>query len=112
MEKVNLNQISKNLFKENIHLEIDILQKELLLFENLFENVCLSLNEGNPKNNEIKLDISKDKIAILSITKHRYENLLKDKKRVLIVNNILKEKCNLSLDDISSKPFSKFNSKS
>ena len=106
MEKVNLNQISKNLFKENIHLEIDILQKELLLFENLFENVCLSLNEGNPKNNEIKLDINKDKNSILSITKHRYENLLKDKKRVLIVNNMLKDKCNLSLDDISSKPFS------
>lgn len=106
MEKVNLNQISKNLFKENIHLEIDILQKELLVLENMFENVCLSLNEGNPKNNDIKLELSKDKIATLSITKHRYENLLKDKKRVLIVNNMLKDKCNLILDDITSKPFS------
>jgi DNA mismatch repair protein MutS len=106
MEKVNLNQISKNLFKENIHLEIDILQKELLVLENMFENVCLSLNEGNPKNNDIKLELNKDKVATLSITKHRYENLLKDKKRVLIVNNMLKDKCNLILDDISSKPFS------
>lgn len=106
MEKVNLNQITKNLFKENIHVEIDILQTELLLFENLFENVCLSLNEGHSKNNEIKLEVSKDKIATLSITKHRYENLLKDKKRMSIVNFMLKDKCNLNIDDISSKPFS------
>ena len=41
MEKVNLNQITKNLFKENIHVEIDILQTELLLFEN-YEYKCKS----------------------------------------------------------------------
>ena len=106
MEKVNLNQISKNLFKENIHIEIDKIQKNLLIFENLFENVCLSLNEGNSNNNEIKLELNKDKIVSLSITKNRYENLLKDKKRVSIVNLMLKDKCNLNLDDISSKPYS------
>jgi DNA mismatch repair protein MutS len=106
MEKVNLNQISKNLFKENIYPEIDDLQSQLLIFESLFDNVCLSLNEGNPNNNEIKLELNKDKITALTITKNRYENLLKDKKRVSTINFILRDKCNLTLDNFSSKPYS------
>ena len=106
MEKVNLSQISKNIFKEGIYAEIDDIQKELLLLENLFENVCFSLNEGNPNNTEIKLELNKDKIASLTITKNRFENLLKDKKRSDRIDELLKSKCRLSLADFSSKPYS------
>jgi DNA mismatch repair protein MutS len=106
MEKVNLSQISKNIFKEGIYAEIDDIQKELLLLENLFENVCFSLNEGNPNNTEIKLELNKDKIASLTITKNRFENLLKDKKRSDRIDELLRNKCRLSLSDFSSKPYS------
>ena len=95
MEKVNLSQISKNIFKEGIYAEIDDIQKELLLLENLFENVCFSLNEGNPNNTEIKLELNKDKIASLTITKNRFENLLKDKKRSDRIDELLRNKRNI-----------------
>ena len=106
MEKVNINQICKNLFKENIFPEIDNIQKDLLMVENLFENVCLSLNEGNPNNSEVKLELNKDKIVSLIITKNRFDNLLKDTGRVHKINRLLQQNCNLTLDDISSKPYS------
>lgn len=106
MEKVNLTQISKNIFKEGFCIDIDNIQKELLLLENLFENICFSLNEENTNNTEIKLELNKDKIASLTITKNRFENLLKDKKRSETIDKILNKNCRLSLKDISSKPYS------
>ena len=106
MEKVNLTQISKNFFKEGINTDIDNIQKELVLLENLFENICFSLNEGNSNNTEIKLELNKDKIASLTITKNRFENLLKDKKRCETIDALLNKNCRLTLKDISSKPYS------
>ena len=109
MEKVNVSQISKNLFKEDIYPEIDNIQKELLLYENLIENVCLSLNEGNINNTEIKIELNKEKIASLVITKNRFDNLLKNKTRYDIVDNLLEKNCKLKLKDITSKPYSSNN---
>jgi len=109
LENININQISKNIFNENIHPELDILEKEINVLQNIFENVCLSLNENNINNTEFKLEISKgnnkDKIIrSIIVTKHRYENMLKDKDRSNIINSLLKEKCGISLKDIDTKP--------
>jgi len=108
MIKVNFNTVNKNLFKKCIYPELDNMQKEINILENIFENVCCALNERNT-NDEFKLEVSSnkknDKISrTISITKNRYENMLKDKKRVSDINLVLKEKCNLSLDDIEVEP--------
>lgn len=68
LENTNINQISKNIFNKNVHPEIDNLEKEIIILQNIFENVCLCLNENNENNNEFKLEISKgfnkDKIIL------------------------------------------------
>ena len=109
MEKVNLNQITKNIFKEGVFQEIDDIQKKLLLSENIFETVTLCLNEGKLNNNEFKLELNKDNIRSIIITKNRYETLLKDNKRLDIINKLLKDKCSLDMNVIKSKPFSMTN---
>jgi DNA mismatch repair protein MutS len=112
MEKVNINQVSKNIFNKEIYNDLDKMQKDILILENIFENVCLALNEGNENNTEFKLEISKSKdkqSRYISVTKNRYENMIKDAKRSENIDKILKEKCNLTLKDISSKSFSSSN---
>lgn len=107
IEKVNLMNINRNIFNKNIYPELDLLEEKLIYSETLFDNVCYSLNEE--KNTEYKLEINKDNIRSIIVTKNRYQNLLKDKKRVENVNKLLKNYCNLTLNDISSKPFSNNN---
>ena len=112
MEKVNLNQINKNIFNYGIYERLDKMQNHILNLENIFENVCLALNEGNPMNIEFKLEISKGKdksSRYISVTKNRYENMINDKKRSGIIDAILAVKCNLTLKDITTKPFSSSN---
>jgi len=110
IDKINLlNQISKNIFKNEVYPEIDDLQFEMLFLENIFENVVLCLNENNENNSEFKLELNKDKIRSIIVTKNRYENMLKDNKRSGLINKLLKEKCNLELKDISFKPYSSSN---
>ena len=109
MDKVNLNQITKNIFNIGIYPEIDDMQNQLILSENIFENVVLCLNEGNINNNEFKLELNKDNVRSIHITKNRFENLLKDSKRTNIINKLLKEKCGLNMNDIASRPFSSSN---
>lgn len=108
MEKVNLIQITKNIFKEGVYPIIDNMQNELINLENIFENVCLSLNDNNENNSEFKLDMNKDNVRTILITKNRFDNLLKDKKRCEKINMHL-TKYNLTLDDITAKPFSTTN---
>ena len=104
MIKVNLNNVNKNLFKKDIYPELDNMQKEINSLENIFENVCDALNEGN-MSSEFKLDVSTNKkndkiLRTISVTKNRYENILKDNKRVSCINSILKQNCDLTLEDI------------
>ena len=100
----------ESFFKHGIHLELDKLKDDINIFENIFENVCFCLNEGSDTG-EFKLEITKgkqkDKITrTISITKNRYETMLKDSGRVHKINRLLKEKCSLTLDDINTKPYS------
>lgn len=107
MEKVNLININRNLFNIDVYPKIDILERELIYTEKIFEQVCYCLNEES--NIEYKLEINKDNIRNIIVTKNRYQNLLKDQKRVDNVNKLLKNNCNMNLNDISSKPFSSSN---
>jgi len=107
MDKVNINQISKNIFNKGIFLEVDDIQNRLDFSENIFENVIQALNEQS--GSEFKLELNKDQIRSIVVTKNRFENLLKDKSRVERINKILKEKCNILMNDITSKPFSSTN---
>jgi DNA mismatch repair protein MutS len=102
IEKVNLTQISKNIFNKGIYSELDIMENELIFLENIFENICLCLNENNDVN-EFKLESNKDNIKNIIVTKNRYNNMIQDQKRVNRINKILKEKCNLTLDDVTIK---------
>lgn len=97
-------------FKTGIHLELDKLKEDINIFENIFENVCLCLNEGSDTG-DFKLEITKGKhkdksTRAISITKNRYENMLKDTGRIHKINRLLKDKCSLTLDDINTKPYS------
>ncbi len=110
----NINQYTKNIFKKDVYPEIDEIQNELYILENIFENVCLSLNEGNENNNDFKIELNKGKnkdkiIRTIVVTKNRFETLLKDKKRSEIVDGLLRKNCNLCLNDITSQPYSASN---
>ena len=104
-----LNQLSKNIFNKGVYMDMDDIEEKILFLENIFENVVLCLNENNENNTEFKLEINKDKVRSILVTKNRYENMLKDKKRYASIDNLLKQRCNLSLNDISFKPFSSTN---
>jgi DNA mismatch repair protein MutS len=110
----NINQYTKNIFKEDVYPEIDNLQSQLYMLENIFENVCLSLNEGNENNNDFKIELNKGKnkdkiIRSIVVTKNRFETLMKDKKRSEIVDILLRKNCNISLNDITTQPYSSSN---
>jgi DNA mismatch repair protein MutS len=110
----NINQYTKNIFKEDVYPEIDHIQNELYLLENIFENVCLSLNEGNENNNDFKIELNKGKnkdkiIRSIVVTKNRFETLMKDKKRSEIVDELLRKNCNLALNDITTQSYSASN---
>jgi len=108
MEKVNLNQVNKNIFNKSIHPDLDSLESEISSLENIFENVLYCLNEGkgNESNNEFKLEKNKDNIKSITITQNRFSNLKKDKSRCNYINKLLSSNCSLSLDDIIEKPIS------
>ena len=115
MSSVNLLQITKNIFNHGIYPEIDKMQEELTFLENIFEYVCSSLNEEQKfellcgalvGSNEFKLEKNKDDVRSILVTKNRFQTLLNDKSRCSLVNKLLKERCNLSISDISSKPVS------
>jgi DNA mismatch repair protein MutS len=107
LEKVNLNQIIRNLFKVGVYKDLDLKQNEIYILENIFENVVDSLNNGSDK--EFKLEKNKDNVKSISVTTNRYQNMLKDKIRVDNINELLKRKCNMTIDDITSKPVSASN---
>jgi DNA mismatch repair protein MutS len=106
MEKVNINQVTKNIFNKNIFPELDKLEKEIIKSENMFEDICNFLNENEKQ--EFKLEINKENIRSISITKIRFENLKADKIRIKNINNLL-SKYNLSFEDIKSEPLSSNN---
>ena len=105
MEKVNLNQVTKNIFNKNVFPELDKLEKEIIKLENLFEDVCNCLNENDMIKPEFKIETNKDNIRTISITKIRFENLKNDKIRIKQINNLL-NKYGLSFEDIKSEPLS------
>lgn len=105
LEKVNLNQIIKNLFKKNIYNDLDFLQNEINTLENIFESIVDCLNDGCSQP-EFKLEKNKDNMKSISVTSNRYQNMIKDKNRINKINIFLKDKYLLSIDDISSKPLS------
>jgi DNA mismatch repair protein MutS len=107
-EKVNLNQIVRNLFKKEIYIDLDEMQNEINKFENIFENVVDCLNYGCVEN-EFKLEKNKDNIKSISVTVNRFQNMLKDKNRSERISALLKQKCDMTIDDISSKPVSATN---
>ena len=112
VEKVNLNQVSKNIFKTGVYTELDDMQNKLNILENIFENVCLSLNEWNENNTEFKLEVSKNKDKVsrkIVVTKNRFDNILKDSSRSSKIENYLKDKCNLTWKDIKSEPVTSSN---
>lgn len=107
IEELRQNQNPSYIFNKNVYPDLDDVVKEINILQNIFENVCLCLNEGNENNNEFKIEIkskNKDTIRMITITINRYETMLKDKKRCNIINKLLKEKCNLTLEDIEVKP--------
>ena len=106
MEKVNINQITKNIFNKNIFPELDKLEKEIIKSENMFDDICNFLNENEKQ--EFKMEINKDNIRSISITKIRFENLKADKNRIKNINNLL-SKYNLSFEDVKSEPLSSNN---
>ena len=107
-EKVNLNQIVRNLFKKGIYDELDEMQLEINKLENIFENVVDCLNYGCV-DNEFKLEKNKDNIKSINVTVNRFQNMLKDKNRSTKINALLNQKCSINIDDISSKPVSAAN---
>ena len=114
MDKVNSFQITKNIFKQDIHPTLDQMQHEIITLENIFENICYCLNGGDNSDFGFKLEISKgrtkDKISrTITVTKHRYDNLLKDPQTRFTINNLLHEKCNIDLSDIKTESFSSTN---
>jgi len=106
-EKVNLNQIVRNLFKKEIYEELDEMQNEINKLENIFENVVDCLNYGC--DSEFKLEKNKDNVKSINVTVNRFQNMMKDKTRSTKINALLKQKCDMSIDDISSKPVSATN---
>ena len=80
------------------------MQKEIIFHENIFENICKCLNED--VNSEFKLEKNKDDVRSITVTKNRFQNLLNDKSRCNLVNKLLKERFNLSMEDIKNKPVS------
>ena len=107
IEKISLTQISKNIFNIGVYPEIDDIQKQINILENIFENVCLSLNEWNENNTEFKLEVSKNKDKVsrkIVVTKNRFDNIFKDNVRYLKIEKYLTDKCNLSWKDIKSEP--------
>lgn len=111
--KFDIDELSKNIFNNGVYPQIDKMESEIVILQNIFENVGLALNEGNENNIEFKLEISKSKkdseTRYITVTKNRYETMIGDKKRSNLVDKLLKEKCNLTLKDITSKPFSASN---
>jgi len=103
MEKISMNQLSKNFFNEGLYPELDDIEKRIIYYENIFENILDCLNENKEDLLEFKLDINKENVRVISITKNRYTNLLKDKNRCDIINNLLK-KYNLNLSDFTPSP--------
>ena len=91
MEKVNLNQVTKNIFNKNVFPELDKLEKEIIKLENLFEDVCNCLNENDMIKPEFKIETNKDNIRTISITKIRFENLKNDKIRIKQINNLMEK---------------------
>jgi DNA mismatch repair protein MutS len=114
IETTSMLQITKNIFNKGVHEDLDRMQENIVRLENIFENVCLCLNEGNENNTEFKLEVSKGKskdkiVRTIVVTKNRFENMMKDKKRYTCVDNLLKERCNIGINDIKTEPFSSSN---
>ena len=105
LEKVNVNQITKNIFVEGFSSEIDDLSCQLELSHNFFDNLLFCLNEGNPLG-DFKLEISKDEIRSIIVTKLRYETLCKNKNRCQVINKLLQQKCFISFDEIKTQALS------
>ena len=104
MSSVNLTQITKNIFKVGTYPEIDDLQQKILSLENIFENICNCLNE-NKIDSEFKLDITSKNERKITITKKRFDTLLKDENRIKRIDRLLKN-YNLTFNDMESRPIS------
>ena len=104
MSSVNVSQITKNIFKKGVYPEIDILQEQISSLENIFENICNCLNE-NKIDSEFKLEINTKNERKITITKKRFDTLLKDEYRKKRIDNLLRN-YNLTFNDMESKPVS------
>jgi len=104
MSSVNVSQITKNIFKKGVYPEIDILQEQISSLENIFENICNCLNE-NKIDSEFKLEINTKNERKITITKKRFDTLLKDEYRKTRIDNLLRN-YNLTFNDMESKPVS------
>jgi DNA mismatch repair protein MutS len=109
MNKLSLKEVAENIFNTGIYKELDDMQDHIHSLEDVFENICYCLNEGEDNSEEFKLKSNKDNIKIISVTRNRYEKLLKNTERVKKIdkllqnsnNNIVK---NLSISDFEYKP--------
>lgn len=104
MEKVNTSQITKNIFKKGKYEILDVLTEKIETYENYFENLCLYLNENN-KTNEFKMEKNKDNIKTITITKHRFQQILNDNQRKERINSLLLT-LDLTFDSIQNQPIS------
>lgn len=114
IEKVNINQIKKNIFKQGIYPELDSKQEKIKDLENIFETVCWCLNGGMENKTDFKLEVSKGKdkaVRTIVVTKNRFDNMLAEDKKFQNVSSSLTKKCGLDLKDIITKPFSSSNTK-
>lgn len=109
MNKLSLKEIAENIFNSGIYQELDEMQTHIHSLEDMFENICFCLNEGEDNSDEFKLKSNKDNIKTISITKNRYEKLIKNTERVIKINNLLKNSNNtivnkLSINELEYKP--------
>jgi DNA mismatch repair protein MutS len=104
MEKVNTSQITKNIFKKGKYENLDILTEKIETYENYFETLCLYLNENN-KTNEFKMEKNKDNVKTITITKHRFQQILNDEERKKKINSLLVT-LDLTFDSLQHQPLS------
>ena len=116
INKLFLDNISENIFLRGVYEDIDNIQDEIKSLENMFENICLCLNQGNEEADEFKLKKNTDNIKTIYITKCRYEKLSKNKEIIRNINLLFKKSNNtivnkLTFEDFEYKPLTPNNKK-
>ena len=78
--KYNINDIKGNLFNEGVNKEIDEINNE---YNNAYDNLIKITNKINDLESICKIEYTERDGYYISITKKRYENLLKTKKEYM-----------------------------